>query len=207
MSKASSNSKIISGAFFLLCAALYFAPGARAATLTAGPINVSAEIPSGLALELTIIDQLTGSKVPSMDFGELSRFNDEYRATRFFNILLKVNTAGNSYELAQLSTPLTRSGGSETIPNGAFFVKPLYEAADNSGNVLPGGSVLGVPGTAVATQPVFKDPTGSARTVRLQYTLTGDPVTGATQNIPLGQKSGSYTATARERQRSLATGS
>ena len=179
----------------VLLALLAFPAVTTATNITAGPINVSAEIPSGLALELTIIDQLTGAIVPSMDFGELARFNDEYRATRFFDVLLKVNTAGNAYELTQLSTPLTLTSGSETIPNGAFFVKPFYDAADNAGNALPTGATLGVAGSAVTTQSVYKDPTGSARIVRLQYTLTGDPMTGATQPILVGQKSGSYRAT------------
>jgi hypothetical protein len=193
MRKVTPKIQPVLGALFV--SMLAFAALARAASISAGPVSVFAEIPSGLVMELTIIDQLTGATVPSMDFGELSQVDDEYRATRFFNVLLKISTAGNSYELTQLSTPLTRSGGTETIPNGAFFVKPFYEEADNAGFAFPSGASLGPAGTAVATQAVFKDPTGSGRTVRLQYTLTGDPATGATQNIPFGQKSGSYAAT------------
>lgn len=194
MFKTVSTLKILAGVFLLLFCVWPFA-AAAATNSTAGPINVGASIPSGLALELIIVDQLSGATVPSMDFGELAPFDDEYRATRFFNVFLKVNTAGNAYELTQLSTPLTRTGGTETIPNGAFFVKPFYEETDNAGLAAPGGSKLGVVGTAVSAKRVFEDPTGAARTLRLQYTLTGDPITGATQVIPLGQKSGAYAGT------------
>lgn len=196
MSRKTSKIRIVLSTLFLLSFVMYFAmKSAGAASLTAGPINVSADIPSGFSMQLTIVDQLTGATVPSMDFGELSRVNDEYRATRFFHVFLKINTAGNGYELTQLSTPLTRSGSADTLPNGAFFVKPFFESADNGGVSAPAGATLGAVGTAVATQLIFKDPTGSTGVVRLRYTLTGDPALGATQVIPVGQKSGSYAAT------------
>ncbi len=195
MSTFISKTKSFFSFFFLFFLALSFTIGARAANLTAGPLNVSAEIPSGLALQLTIIDQLTGAQVPSLDFGELSRVQDEYRAQRFFNVLLKINTAGNPYALTQLSTPLTRTGGSEALPDGAFYVKPIYDSDDNAGLLPPSGSSLGVAGSAVGSRPLFNDPTGSTITVRLRYTLSGDPITGATQAIPLSQKSGAYAAT------------
>jgi hypothetical protein len=190
-----SRIKITFCIFFLFLLALSFASGVHAINFTAGPVIVAAEIPSGLALKLTVVDQLTGSAVPSLDFGILARSENDYRAERFFNVLLNVNTAGSAYELTQISTPLTRTGGSETIPSGAFFVKPIYESEDNAGLSLPLGANLGVAGSAVGSRLLFSDPTGSARSFRSRYTLSGDPITGATETIPLSQKSGAYAAT------------
>ena len=179
----------------LLGVPLDFTSIVSAQTTVGGPIHVSAVVPAGLMLELTIIDQLTNAEVPSMDFGELVRNGDEFRAARFFKVLLNTNVAGESYQLTQNATPLTRNGGAETIPEGAFIVKPAYVETDNFGLTLPIGSSVGAVASAIGTRPLFSDPTGSSRVLSLTYTLSGDPNTGATEVIALSQKSGSYSGT------------
>ena len=166
-----------------------------AESVSGGPINISATVPSGITLELTIVDQLTGSQMPSLDFGELVRIGDEFRAATFFKIFVKANAAGDPYELVQIGTPLTRSGGTETVPGGSYIVKPEYIESDNLGAAQPLGSAVGARGTTVGARTLFTDPTGSSRILTLTYTLSGDPNTGATELISLDQKSGAYTGT------------
>lgn len=178
---------------FFFCIA--FEKPVCADTVSGGPIHVSASIPTGLTLEMKIVDQVNGSQMPSLDFGELVRTGEEFRAARFFKVFLNENAAGDPFTLTQIGTPLTRNGGSETIPNGAFIVQPAYAEADNSGNAQPAGSTIGSIGTAVGTRTLFTDATGSSRVITLIYTLSGDPNTGATEVIPLSQKSGSYSGT------------
>ena len=168
---------------------------AFAASASQGPIIVAAEIPSGLTLELTIIDQLSGAAVPSLDFGDLVRVGDEFRSSKFFKVFLKVNSVGDSFELTQNGTALTRAGGAETLPSGAYIVKPIYEAADNNGTAQPSGAAIGNTGTAVGNKILYTDPTGTGGVVTLTYTLSGDPNTGATEKILLNQKSGAYAGT------------
>ena len=168
---------------------------AEAASATQGPINVAADIPSGLTLELTIIDQLSGAVAPSLDFGDLVRVGDEFRSSKFFKVLLKVNSVGDPFELTQNGTPLTRTGGSETLPSGAYMVQPSFVPGDNSGAAQPSGSSIGTAGTAVGNKLLFSDPSGTGGVLTLSYTLSGDPNTGATEKILLNQKSGAYAGT------------
>ena len=175
--------------------ALAFLTVANAQSVSGGPINVSASVPSGLALDLKIVDQVSAAQVPSMDFGELVRMNSEFRAGTFFKVYLTANAAGNSFVLTQTGTSLTRNGGPETIPNGAYIVKPEYVDSDNSGAAQPVSSTVGNRGSATGTRTLYTDPTGSSRIITLTYTLSGDPNTGATEIIPLSQKSGSYSGT------------
>ena len=172
-----------------------FSLRANAESATGGPVNVSATVPGGLALELEIVDQVTSTPSPSLDFGELVRIGNEFRAAKFFKVFLRANATGDSFELTQISTPLTRAGGPETIPTGAYIAKPTYVEADNAGLSEPPGSTVGAIGTAVGTRTLYQDPTGSSRTITVVYTLSGDPNTGATETIPLSQKSGSYSGT------------
>lgn len=167
----------------------------NAATVSGGPFRVSAQVPSTLTLELSILDPVSGAEKSLLDFGELTRVGGEFRAERFFKVLLKVNTAGDSFGLTQIATPLTRSDSAETIPSGAYVVKPTYVEADNTGLSQPTGSQIGTAGTAVGTRTLFADSTGAGRVITLTYTLSGDPSTGATEVIPLSQRSGFYTGT------------
>ena len=172
-----------------------FLTGVHATLISSEPIHVSASIPSGLTLEFRIVDQVNGSQVPSLDFGDLVRTSDEFRAARFFKVYLTANAASDSFTLTQVGTLLARTGGSETIPTGAFIVKPEYVESDNAGAAQPIGSTVGARNSAVGTRTLYTDPTGSSRILTLTYTLSGDPNTGATEIIPLSQKSGPYTST------------
>ena len=158
-------------------------------------VNVSAEIPSELMLEMRIVDQLTKGQVPSMDFGELQRTGDEFRAKTYFNVYLTVNSVGVSSELTQVGTLLTRVSGNETMPSGAYMMKPFYEESQNNGLAIPVGARVAAAGRVAETRSVYSDTNGESRTITVSYTLTGDPQTAATQVIPISQKSGSYSGT------------
>lgn len=168
-------------------------PSARAAgTQNVGPVPVSAEVPSSLELVVTIRDALTNAVVPTMAFGELLPDTGDYRARTFYLVTLQVFAGGNAHEVSQNGTLLSRNEGGETIPSGAFNVSPFYDSAVNSGLPQPPGSAVSSAGSAVGLKLLYSDPSGNNRTVSAFYTLSGDPNTGATQQIPLSQKSGAY---------------
>ena len=171
------------------------ASSARAISADSGAINVSATVPSGLTLEMRIVDQKDNAERPSLNFGELLRTDDDFRAPTFYKVFLTVSGAGDPFELTQTGTLLTRNDGAQTLPPGAYFVKPLYEESSNSGVELPLGSQVGRTGSAVGSRVLYTDPTGSFRVITAVYTLTGDPATEATERIPLSQKSGIYSGT------------
>ena len=167
----------------------------RAGSATTGAVTIAAVVPPALTLNVTIIDQVTQAAVPTMDFGELERTGDEFRAAKFFKVFLEVDTVGDPLNLTQIGTPLTRSGGSETIPNGAYIAEPTYNETDNGGKPQPPGAHLDIRRTVVGTHEIYTDPAGSKRTLSIFYRLSGDPATGGTQIIPLDQKSGAYSGT------------
>lgn len=171
------------------------APFLYAASISKGPVNVKATVPSGITLQMRIVDQLTGAEVPSMDFGDLGQVNEEYRAAHFFKVYLTVNAGSTSFDLTQNATDLLRSGGAEVIPSGAYMMKPEYIESDNDNLPKPPSAAPGQRTTAVGNHLLFRDPTGLTRVVTTTYTLSGDPATGATSIITLGQKSGSYNGT------------
>lgn len=160
------------------------------------PVNVSASIPSELTLDMRIIDQRTNSQVPSMDFGDLLRSGDEFRAQTFFKVYLTIYSVGISCVLSQTGTPLTLNSGTDTIPKGAYIAKPEFEASENSNQARPGNTEIGVHGSAAQNNMLlFKDPDGRKSVITVTYTLTGDPITQATEVIPVNQKSGAYSGT------------
>lgn len=172
-----------------------FSPVVHATSLNGNPVVVEASVGAGLTLNVTITDQLTNTVVPSMDFGELVRTDNEFRSKTFFKVLLRINSVGDPCQLTQTGTALTRTDGTETMPSGAYIVKPEYVDADNNGVGIPTGASVGKVATVVGTQVLYNDPTGSDRNVTALYTLSGDSTLGATQIIPLSQKSGSYSGT------------
>lgn len=168
---------------------------ADAASLSFGTITTTAEIPNALALNITITDLSTGQEIPSMDFGVVDNSAGQLHSNRLFRVLLAVNAQGVSYEIKHDVSPLVRSGGSEVIPSGAFSARPFYVAEDNAGQLIPSGSRLAVTGPAEALKTIFTDPSGSSRVISMIYALSGDPSTGATEKIPVSQRSGSYSGT------------
>ena len=178
--------------FLLPVLMLTVSKGTDAAISTNATLLTSANVPSALTLNVTIIDQTTQSAVPTMDFGDLERVGDEFRSLKLFKVLLEVDTVGDALHVTQIGTPLTRAGGSETIPNGAYISDPKYIDTDNAGKGQPPGSHLDVTQSVVGTRELYSDPAGLRRTLSIFYRLSGDPATGGTQLIPLDQKSGSY---------------
>ena len=170
-------------------------PALWADSTSEGPINVSAVVPNDLTLEIHIVDQLSSAEKPSLDFGELERVGGEFRAKTFYKVLLTVSGAGDPFELTQNGSALTRSDGTETIPSGAYMMRPGYSETENEGQARPLGSALGDKNTAVGPHLIYSDPTGSQRVTSATYTLSGDPSTEATEVIPLSQKSGTYSGT------------
>lgn len=166
-----------------------------AVSVNSAAITAKASINSSLTLDVVVEDQLSSAITPSLDFGNLIRVNDEFRSQTFYKVYLTINSVGDPCELSQLGTFLSRTGGGEIIPSGVYIVKPEYDAGQNSSKAQPAGSQVGSRGTAVGTRVLFTDPTGSDRTITATYTLSGDSNLGATETIPLSQKSGSYNGT------------
>ena len=188
----SKNKILVAGVFFLQVFSFYSPEGRTATSSSTGAVTISASVPSALTLNLTIIDPLTQSAVPTMDFNELERVGEEFRAAKFFKVFLEVDTVGDPLTLTQVGTPITRTGGSETIPSGAYVVDPTYSEADNNGKAQAPGSQLAARQSVVGTHEIYNDPNGAKRTLTIFYYLSGDPATGGTQIIPLDQKSGAY---------------
>ena len=180
----------------LLALSLFFLNSkSQAASTSTGAVSISASIPSGITLNVTILDQLTQTAKPTLDFGELVRVGNEFRSETFFKVLVEVDTVGSSFHLVQVGTPLVRNGGSETMPSGAYIVEPIYQDTQNDGKPQPTGSTIGKRQSVVGTQELYTDPTGSKRVLTAIYHLSGDPITGGKEIIPLDQKSGSYSGT------------
>jgi len=171
-------------------------PKETAASVTKNvSVLTSATVPAALTLNVTIIDQTTNSAVPTMDFGELQRVGDEFRSATYFKVLLKVDTVGDPLNVTQIGSPLTRAGGVETIPSGAYIAEPTYSDTDNGGKSQPAGSHLDIRRTVAGTHDIYSDSSGSKRFISIFYRLSGDPATGGTEVIPLDQKSGAYSGT------------
>ncbi len=171
----------------------FMASTAYAQTLSSGAITTSATIASEFTFKITVENQNPVATTTTMNFGELVRANDsELQAATFYKVYAELNTLGAPSHLTQTASALTRSGGSETIPNGSFVMKTTYEPADNAGQAQPTGVTMLPVQTAVGTKEIYADPTGSHRVVTILYYLTGDPTLGATEKISFDQKSGSY---------------
>lgn len=181
-----------SGTLVLLAGFLLNPAGNAASSTSSGAVNIAASIPSGLTLNVTIVDQVTQSVVPTMNFGELERVGDEFRAAKFFKVLLEVDTVGDPLHVTQVGSALARAGGSETIPSGAYIAEPTYSESDNEGKPQPAGANLDARRSVVGTNEIYSDTSGAKRFISVFYRLSGDPATGGTAAIPLDQKSGSY---------------
>ncbi len=106
----------------------------------------------------------------------------------FINV---INTAGTQYTVSSnIATPLTRTGGTETIPNGAFVLNVNETTPANPGTATDPAN------TAVGNFTIFtSDAPGSESQVEAHYTITNDPALGATSFVPQNQRSGTYTTT------------
>lgn len=176
-----------------------------AASVSNGPINMSASVPGALTLSLVLKkNDFAGAVVTSMDFGELVNVGTgtlrssttSTTGTGAVAAFISANSQGLPYTIKQTGTAL--SNGTTTLPSGACVVKPVYAAADNGGQAQPAGAVLGTGGSWVATDKVlYQSETGTAaiRTIQAYYSVTDDPAAGATTGVPINQAPGSYTGT------------
>lgn len=163
-----------------------------AISASAPQVIVSADVVAELELEVIAIDEKTQSPMSSLDFGELLRTDSELLSPRVCRVMLKVSGTGQPLELIQTASELVVQGNSDIIPKGAFMMRPAYLPEDNAGIGMPAGSQVAAPGPVYGRQLLYRDPTGSHRIISVYYTLSGDPTTGATDQIPLTQKEGNY---------------
>ena len=105
----------------------------------------------------------------------------------FINV---INNAGTQYTINANATTLTRAGGSETIPNGA------YVSNVNKSNGGDPGTVTDPPTTGVGNLLIFtSNATGAQTQIEDHRTITDDPALGATSFVPQTQKAGNYAGT------------
>ncbi len=170
----------------LITSLLFTGVPVRATAASIGPVNALAVVQGQLSLDMTLLDA-SGSPASSLDFGPLSKSTDTFGSNRLFRVILRVNSQGVSYQIRQDTSPFTRSGGNEMIPNDAFLVKPLYSESENFGLSIPPGAELAAEGPAFGSRAIFKDPSGSSRSISLVYSMEN--------GVPSDLPSGSYTGT------------
>ena len=189
---------------------LVASPSAFAATATSGPYTVSALVEGGLTLSVVLKkNSSTGATITSMDFGRLTQFNwtdpvtgavsstlrssaTSTTGTGNVTAMVSANSHGLPYTITQTGTAM--SNGATTIPSGASTVVNAYSPLDNAGAALVG--TLGTKGTWVGTRTLYtSDAIGSIRTFQSIYSVTDDPVAGATSAVPLNQAGGTYNGT------------
>ena len=112
-------------------------------------------------------------------------------------VFLSATTQGLPYTITQTGTSM--SNGSSILPAGACIVRPVYAAADNGGLTLPAGASIGTGGTwtSATARVIYQSEAGVAqgRTVQAYYSITDDPVAGATTGVPTSQAAGTYSGT------------
>lgn len=199
--------KVITISLIVFAMALV-APVAFAVTASSGPFDISAEVPSDLSMTVALKqNSSTGATLTEMDFGTLQVLTNTATngqtlrsstegstGTGNVTAMITVNSHGLQYTITQTGSAL--SNGVTTLPAGACTVVPVYAALDNGGATLPAGADLGDAESWVATDKViYTSEAGlaEARTVQAIYSITDDPIAGATSAVPVGQSGGVYT--------------
>ncbi|MBI4353500.1 MAG: hypothetical protein HY593_06230 [Candidatus Omnitrophica bacterium] len=186
----------------LVLAVLTAAVPAFAASTSVGPVTVSASVDQVLTLTVVMKkNNSSGATITSMDFGKLvdvgtGTLRSSATSTTGTGSAVAFITANSSslpYTITQTGTALT--SGVNTLPTGASTVVPVYAAADNGGQGMPGGASLGSAGTWAAANKVIytSDAAGAVRTIQAGYSITDDPAAGSTAPVPLNQAAGTYT--------------
>lgn len=189
---------------------LVASPLAYAASVSSSPYTVSASVDGSLTLSVALKkNSSTGVATSSMDFGKLTQFDytdgctgsvsstlrssaTSTTGTGNVTTMVTVNSHGLPYTVTQIGTALTN--GTATIPAGASTVVTAYSPLDNAGAALVG--TLGTRGSWVGTKTLYtSDAIGSMRTFQSIYSITDDPVAGATAGVPLNQRGGTYNGT------------
>lgn len=172
---------------------------AQAATVTSGPVQVSASVNALQQFNCTILQHNTptdaGTLVTTMNFGQLARPVDAtgtplaLASTSFFQVSCAINTSGKGYTLTQTGTALT--AGTATLPAGAYVFTPLN--ITTGPGAYPAGGTVSARGSAVRTAAGwYAHPTGAAGVIQATYGITNDAANGATQFIAPDQAAGAY---------------
>ena len=178
---------------------LMASPAAFAVTDTAA-INVSASVASNFDLTLNIFEfenDTIGPSATQMSFGTLADFSPAVGTLNSVNsgtaafVVFATAVANDAalttpYTITLTGTAMTRTGGSETLPNASLRFTPVYNTADNGGVANDGtlGSATSWVGTNV---PVYTSAASRpTRTVQVYHAIT---------NVPTSQTSGAYTGT------------
>lgn len=168
-----------------------------AATVTAPTINVTLSVLDAFQLIVDVRRENppTFTDVPDtqMAFGNLIVGGGTLVAAEgrvaFINV---ISNAGTQYTLNANGTALTRVGGTETIPNGA------YVSNVNKSDVTKPGTVNRPQGTGVGSFVIFtSDATGSQTQLEDHRTIANDPALGVPAGVfvPQSQRQGDYAGT------------
>ena len=196
--------KLITLAVAIAIVSGFAAPVVYAASDSKGPFTTSATVDSALALSVVLKkNDFAGAVITSMNFGNLVDIGTgtlrssptSTTGTGAVDAFISANSQGLPYTITQTGT--TMSNGGTTLPNGALNVVPVYAAADNGGAAIPAGASIGTKGTWVGSRTLYTSESGTAalRTIQAIYSVTDDPVAGATAGVPVNQAAGTYTGT------------
>lgn len=161
-------------------------------------VTTSATVSSVFDITLNIFEFENNSinnNVTTMNFGNLGVVNGTLNSVNsgtaafvvFASATANSSTLTGPYTVKLTGTPMTRTGGSETLPNASLVFDPEYNPADNGGAANDGGAMTG-PASWVGTDlAVYTSSAGRpTRTVQVYHSI---------QNVSTGQVAGIYTGT------------
>ena len=196
--------KLIATATLIVTVLTFASPSVFAATSSSGPYTVSASVDGTLSMSVVVRkNSSVGAIITAVDFGKLVDIGantlrsaaTSTTGTRNATAMITANSHGLPYTITQTGTTL--SNGTTTLPSGACTVVPVYATQDNGGLAKPAGAVVGTAGSWVGTRTLYTSETGIAamRTIQAVYSITDDPIAGATSAVPLNQAGGNYSGT------------
>ena len=183
-------------ALALMLAVLSVAAPALAETVSAPTITSTATVLDSFTIIVDLRRDIAGfpdiANDQQMNFGNLTIQGGTLNAVEGVVAFVTTNSHQDPYTVnSVIANPLTRSGGTQTIPNGAFVLNAAYAAADNGGAANEG--TVNYSGTAIGTHPLYvSGGTHSQRTVQGHY-YVGNQAPGSTTFIPADQADGVYT--------------
>ena len=157
----------------------------------------------------------TGTVVPAMNFGQLVEFTNpstgavtlrssQSGSTGTGSIVAMIypqSSGTKQYFVNVIGTPLTNATG-DVLPTGACTVALAYspnDQWDGGAGQIPQVGTFGAFGSWVVASPgrllYTSNSVGAYRAFQAHFAITDDPATGATMNIPVTQKGGTYNGT------------
>ena len=176
---------------------------ASALTLTSNPINVAAEVPSNLTLDVSVAeetsidDQNNPVLVPrtSMDHGILKTGFLGHFYGKVFHVFIGTGTLGSPYTVTSTMQPLSANtpGGLVELPR-AMLLTPV-SAKDENGD--PKGTLADVQDAVGSLKTIYTSdsPTGTGVIVELVYTLNDKSTVGTWAPVLASQVPGLYSST------------